>query len=230
MALELKDLLLEKGDFSLTADLSLEAGSLTSVLGPSGAGKSTLFDGLAGFLEPNRGSIGFDGLDLAGLEPGQRPIAVLFQDNNLFPHLTAGQNIGLALSHKRRLSKADAASVDAVLERVDLGGLAGRSLSELSGGQLSRVSLARMLLLDRPIWLLDEPFSALGPSLKRDMLALVKEMADEVGATVLMITHDPSDALALSDSAILVADNKVDGPFNTTALLADPPEALRRYL
>ena len=230
MALELKNLLLEKGDFSLTADLSLETGSLTSVLGPSGAGKSTLFDGLAGFLEPKRGTISFEGLNLAGLEPGKRPIAVLFQDNNLFPHLTARQNVGLAISHKRRLSNSQVALVDEVLERVDLGGLADRSLSQLSGGQLSRVALARMLLLERPIWLLDEPFAALGPSLKRDMLALVKEMAADVGVTVLMITHDPSDALALSDSAILVAESRVEGPFSTQALLADPPDALRHYL
>lgn len=230
MALELKQLRLTKGAFTLEADLSLAKGSLTSVMGPSGAGKSTLFDGLSGFITPDHGTVVFDGQNLNGLEPGKRPIAILFQDNNLFPHLTAGQNIGLALSHKRRLTAAESARVDTVLLRVGLGELAGRRLPQLSGGQLSRIALARMLLLERPVWLLDEAFAALGPSLKRDMLDLVKEIAAEAGATVLMITHDPADALALSDATILVADNQVTGPFNTKALLDDPPEALRQYL
>ena len=230
MALVLKQVKLSKGGFLLSADFELKTGSLTSVMGPSGAGKSTLFDGLAGFIAPDQGTVEFDGVVLNAHEPGRRPIAILFQDNNLFPHLTAGQNIGLALSHKRRLTPAQMMQVDSVLARLGLEGMAERSLSQLSGGQLSRVALARMLLLDRPVWLLDEPFAALGPSLKRDMLALVKDMAAEVGATVLMITHDPSDALGLSDETILVADDHVSGPFSTKDLLADPPEALRQYL
>lgn len=230
MGLELKQVRVTKGAFSLNADFRLSSGSLTSVMGPSGAGKSTLFDALAGFVQPDNGTVAFDGETLNDLDPGKRPIAILFQDNNLFPHLSVGQNIGLALSHKRRLTGAQAALVEQVLGRVGLDGMAERRLAQLSGGQLSRVALARMLLLDRPLWLLDEPFAALGPSLKRGMLALVKEIAAEAGATVMMITHDPSDATSLSDAALLVADNQVTGPFSTKALLADPPPALRQYL
>lgn len=229
MALELQNVTLTQGNFRLVANLTTPSGGLTAVIGPSGSGKSTLFDAIAGFLEPNTGQILWDGNGLGTLAPGKRPIAMLFQDNNLFPHLNVQQNIGLALSH-RRLSRDQLANIDSVLAKVGLDGFGPRKLSELSGGQRSRVALARVLLQDRPLWLLDEPFAALGPALKKEMLELVKSMAAETGATVLMITHDPSDAKAFADRVILVADNQVTGPFDTDALFADPPEALRDYL
>lgn len=229
MALELQNLSLTQGNFSLSADVSLPSGGLCAVIGPSGAGKSTLFDAIAGFLEPNTGKISWQGTDLHPLPPGKRPIAMLFQDNNLFPHMNVERNIGLALTH-RRLSAAQVVDVETVLDKVGLSGFGQRKLSELSGGQRSRVALARVLLQDRPLWLLDEPFAALGPALKKEMLGLVKSMATETGATVLMITHDPADAKAFADRVVLVADNQVTGPFDTGALFADPPEALRDYL
>ena len=229
MALELRNVTLTQGEFHLSADVSMAKGGLSAVIGPSGAGKSTLFDAIAGFLETKTGQILLSGATLHTLPPGKRPIAMLFQDNNLFPHLNVQQNIGLALSH-RRLNQDQIAQVGAVLGKVGLDGFGLRRLSELSGGQRSRVALARVLLQDRPLWLLDEPFAALGPALKKEMLALVKSMAAETGATVLMITHDPADAQAFADQVLLVADHRVTGPFDTEAVFADPPEALRYYL
>ena len=108
--------------------------------------------------------------------------------------------------------------------------MGGRKPGQLSGGQIGRAALARALLRARPILLLDEPFAALGPALKAEMLDLVAETADQSGATVLMVTHDPADALRFADLAVLVADGVASPPQPTAALFADPPPALRAYL
>jgi len=230
MALRLDNLTVQQGEFRLEANLEVLEKKFVAVIGPSGAGKSTLFDAIVGFLDPTEGSLSWQGKPLNGLPPGKRPVAMLFQDNNLFPHLTIGQNIGLALTQKGRLSVDQRHEVDRVLKRVGLEGMANRKPSQLSGGQISRAALARLLLQDRPLWLLDEPFSALGPAMKTEMLALVREVATEKQATVLMITHDPIDARSFAPVSILVADGCATGPFDTSELLDNPPPALSDYL
>ncbi|MDP4033067.1 MAG: ATP-binding cassette domain-containing protein, partial [Pseudorhodobacter sp.] len=196
----------------------------------SGAGKSTLLSAVAGFFAPSEGRVLWQGADLGPLDPGARPVTILFQDQNLFPHLTLTQNLGLGLRPDLRLSAAQRAQVDAVLERVGLVGMGGRKPAQLSGGQIGRASLARALLRARPVLLLDEPFAALGPALKSEMLALVGEVADETGALVMMVTHDPADARAFAALTVLVADGVAHVPVKTDALFADPPPALRVYL
>lgn len=229
MALRLDNLLIEMKGFRLSTNLEVKPGQRLAVIGPSGAGKSTLFDVIAGFLSPSAGRVVWQGHALTA-PPGKRPVAMVFQDNNLFPHLTVRRNVGLALSQKARLTGAQRDQVAQVLAKVGLRGLEDRLPSQLSGGQQSRVALARLLLQDRPIWLLDEPFAALGPALKSEMIALVKTISQEQGATVLMITHDPADAQELSDTCLLVAEGQVTGPHDTGALFADPPPILREYL
>lgn len=226
----LDGLRVDLGDFALGADLSIETGALAAVVGPSGAGKSTLLDVIAGFLPPTSGRVLWDGADLGGLEPGKRPLSIVFQDNNLFPHLTVADNVGLGLSPALRLSRGDRARVTESLERVGLDGMSGRKPAELSGGQQSRVALARVLLRARPLMLLDEPFAALGPALRAEMMELVRAVAAETGATVLMVTHDPRDARRLAGQTILVADGAARAPVTTEALFADPPPVLRHYL
>lgn len=216
--------------FALDADLSVPTGARVAVVGPSGAGKSTLLAAIAGFQPLAAGRILWDGCDLSPLLPGQRPISILFQDNNLFPHLTAAQNVGLGLRPDLRLAPAERQRVAAALARVGLEGFADRKPGALSGGQQSRVALARALLRARPLLLLDEPFSALGPALKAEMLALVRDIVTEGGATLLMVTHDPRDAERIADQTILVAEGRVAAPVATAALFADPPPALRDYL
>ncbi|TCP39787.1 thiamine ABC transporter ATP-binding protein [Rhodovulum marinum] len=228
--LTLDRLVIEQGDFRLTADLRVEKGRIVAVLGPSGAGKSTLLDVIAGFLPPSAGRVLWQGKDLGPLAPGDRPLSMLFQDNNLFPHLTAAQNVGLGLRPDLRLSPKDWQAVEAALARVGLAGLGDRVPAALSGGQRGRVALARMLLRGRPLMLLDEPFAALGPALKSEMLALVANLARETGATVLLVTHDPQDARAIAEETVIVADGRTHPPRPTAALLADPPPALRAYL
>lgn len=228
--LRLENLTIVQGDFRLEADLSVPAGAMVPVIGPSGAGKSTLLSVIAGFAAPSSGRVTWEERDLAGLEPGERPLSIVFQDGNLFPHLTVFQNVGLGLSPSLRLDAAQRARVTQSLERVGLADLAGRKPAALSGGQQSRVALARVLLRARPLLLLDEPFAALGPALRAEMMELVQQVAAETGASVLMVTHDPRDALRLGGQTVLVADGRAHSPSDTKTLFADPPEALRAYL
>jgi thiamine transport system ATP-binding protein len=228
--LQLDRLSLTQGTFRLDADWSAPAGWRIAVMGPSGAGKSTLLAAIAGFLAPGSGAILWQGQDLAPLAPGDRPVTILFQDQNLFPHLTIAQNLGLGLRPDLRLSQAQHAQIDTALTRVGLEGLGPRRPAQLSGGQASRAALARALLRARPILLLDEPFAALGPAQRHEMLALVREVADATGALVLMVTHDPGDALALGGQTAFIADGVVQPPAETVQLLASPPPALQDYL
>lgn len=225
-----EDVVLRQGDFSLRADLSAAPGRVTALIGPSGAGKSTLLAAIAGFLDPASGRVLWEGRDLTPLAPGERPIAMLFQDNNLFPHLSVAQNVGLALRPTLRLQAEERARVDAVLAEVGLDGLAERKPAALSGGQQSRAALARVLLSERPVVLLDEPFAALGPALKDDMLDLVRCKLADAGRIVVMVTHDPNDALRIADAVVLVADGVAAAPVATDTLFADPPPALAAYL
>ncbi|RWR14358.1 thiamine ABC transporter ATP-binding protein [Paenirhodobacter populi] len=228
--LTLDNLHLQLGDFRLEADLAITTGARVALMGPSGAGKTTLLSAIAGFLAPRSGRILWNGADITATPPGERPLSILFQDQNLFPHLTVAQNIGLGLDPKLRLSAPDRDRIEATLTRVGLTGLGPRKPAQLSGGQQSRVALARALLRARPMLLLDEPFAALGPALKGEMLALCAEMAREQGTTVLMVSHDPQDARALCPETVLVAEGRALAPQPTGALLDDPPPVLAEYL
>lgn len=219
-----------QGDFQLRADLEVPRGAFVAVMGPSGGGKSTLLAAVAGFLAPRAGRILWEGQDLGPLGPGERPVGVLFQDGNLFPHLTAVQNVALGLRPTLRPTAGERAAVEAALVRVGLAGLGGRRPAQLSGGQQGRAALARLFVQDRPLVLMDEPFAALGPALRAEMLQLTREVLGGRGATLLMVTHDPQDALAVSDSVIVVAAGRAQPPAPTAALLKDPPPALRAYL
>lgn len=220
----------QQGDYALSADLRIEAGQVTAVLGPSGAGKSTLLGGIAGFVSQPAGRLVWKGADISTLSPDRRPVSMLFQDNNLFPHLTVLQNVALALSPRFRPTATVRDQVDEMLGRVGLDGLADRKPAALSGGQQSRAVLARALLQDRAIMLMDEPFSALGPGLKAEMLDLSVSLAKEAGRTVIMVTHDPADAARVADAIVGVVDGVAWPPLPTTYFLGDPPDAFKEYL
>ena len=219
-----------QGSFTLSADWSIERGAKVALLGGSGAGKSTLLSAIAGFLPVAKGKLRWETRVLNDLEPAARPVTMLFQDHNLFGHLSVGQNVALGISPSLKLTAAQETRIAQVLGRVGLDGFCARRPADLSGGQQSRVALARAMVRDRAVWLLDEPFSALGPGLRQEMLTLVSEMAGAAGATVLMVTHDPEDALRFADQTVFVADGIARTPVPTKALFADPPDALRAYL
>lgn len=229
--LRLEDVHIDAGDFSLHADLSLPTHARVAVIGPSGAGKSTLLDVIAGFRKPTRGRVLWQERDITQVPPDKRPVAMLFQENNLFPHLDLTRNLGLAVQPDgRRPDAAQMARITAALDKVGLQGMQSRKPGQLSGGQQSRAALARVLLQARPIIALDEPFSALGPALKSEMLAVVQQVATELRALVLMVSHDPQDARRFADLTVLVADGVAQDAVPTDQLFDDPPEALRAYL
>jgi thiamine transport system ATP-binding protein len=228
--LTLEALDIRQDEFCLMADFRVEAGALVAIVGPSGAGKSTLLSVISGFFAPVSGRVLWDGRDITDAPPADRPLSIVFQDNNLFPHLTAFENVALGVQPSLRLSSTDAVRVDRALERVGLKGMEHRKPAALSGGQQSRVTLARVLVRHRPLILLDEPFAALGPALRDEMLDLVAELATSESATVLMVTHQPTDALRIADQTVVVANGVAEGPVPTKALFEDPPQVLRDYL
>lgn len=226
--LKLERLVIDNGGFELSADFTLTAGSKAAIIGPSGAGKSTLIGGIAGFHPVVGGSLFWNGEILTDAAPGARPLAMLFQDGNLFPHLTIAQNVGLGLNPDLRLGAPQWEQVNQALARVGLDGMGTRKPAALSGGQQSRAALARVLIQGRPLLLLDEPFAALGPGLKAEMLDLVDTLVAET--TLLMVSHDPQDARRIADQVILVAEGVAHPPQETASLLDNPPPALRAYL
>ncbi|MFV1529195.1 MULTISPECIES: ATP-binding cassette domain-containing protein [unclassified Phaeobacter] len=221
---------MDNGGFIVRADLSVAAGERVAVIGPSGAGKTTLIEAIAGFVPIISGGLSWQGRALTDVRPGARPIAMLFQDGNLFPHLSVAQNVALGIRPNLRLSREEQDRVRAAIARVGLAGMEERKPAALSGGQQSRVALGRVLVQGRDLLLLDEPFAALGPALKAEMLDLVAELAQETGATVLMVSHDPADARRIADQVILVADGVAHPPMATAELLDNPPPVLKAYL
>lgn len=217
----------QKDDFTLKAHFSVAENKVTAVIGPSGTGKSTLLHGIAGFVAQTEGSLLFDHTDISKQIPAKRPVSLLFQDNNLFPHLSVLQNVALALSSKKRPPKTVVDQVEHMLQQVGLEGMSARKPSEISGGQQSRVALARALLQNRPLLLLDEPFSALGPALKEEMLDLSVSLANH--RTVIMVTHDPADANHVADEVIGVAKGQAFPPRPTKEFMRNPPEAIGDY-
>jgi thiamine transport system ATP-binding protein len=200
--------------------LHLPDRSLTAIVGPSGGGKSTLLHLLAGFEQPQAGRIVFDGEDVTNRHPSKRPLSIIFQDNNLFPHLSAFENVALGLMPSLKLSSEDRVRVEATLARVGLADAAHKKPGELSGGERQRLAIARTALRDRPLLLLDEAFAALGPALRRDMLHLVKSMHNDRGLTTLMVTHSPEDARAIATHVAFVAQGEVKA-FGTTSDMLD---------
>ena len=202
---------LSLGSFSLTANFSISARARLAVMGPSGAGKSSLLLAIAGFIAPTSGRILWGEQDLTARDPAQRPVSMLFQDQNLFPHLTLLQNVVLGLTAGGRASAAQLAQAEVALAKVGLSGYGGRKPAQVSGGQMGRAALARVLLQARPLLLLDEPFAALDQDLRHQMLDLVVQVATQTAATVLMVTHDDRDAARFA-SYVIKVDHGAAGP------------------
>jgi thiamine transport system ATP-binding protein len=222
------EVIIHIGDFKLTVNMTVPKGFIT-VIGQSGAGKSTLLSSLSGHQDLASGKIFIDENRIDLLPPNQRPCSVIFQEFNLFPHLSIAQNLNLVCGNQFFVSEFARKKIQEVLEKVGIVELIDRLPSEMSGGQQSRAALARVLLQKNPILLLDEPFSALGPSQKSELIELVYSLTRDQGITVLLITHDPKDAKQVADHCIVVKDKKALGPFETLEALSDDGP-LRGYL
>lgn len=207
-------------------DLQIDAGERVAILGPSGAGKSTLLSLTAGFLSPVSGQILLNGADHSATPPAKRPVSMLFQENNLFSHLTVRQNMGLGLHPGLKLTAQQKQDLEEIARQVGLSDCLARLPSQLSGGQRQRVALARCLLRSQPILLLDEPFSALDPALRSEMLSLLDKVCGQRHLTLLMVSHNLDDAARIAPRTLLIVDGRIfyDGP--TQALVnGSAPEA-----
>ncbi|MDY4314862.1 thiamine ABC transporter ATP-binding protein ThiQ [Pectobacterium actinidiae] len=195
-------------------DFHVKPGERIAILGPSGAGKSTLLNLVAGFLMADSGELRLNGKSHLETAPAKRPVSILFQENNLFPHLTIGQNIALGLHPGLRLSAEQRETLRQIADRVGLADLLDRLPSQVSGGQRQRAALARCLVRHQPILLLDEPFSALDPALRQEMLDLVESVCQERQFTLLMVSHNLDDAMRIAKRTVLIVDGQIyyDGP------------------
>jgi putative spermidine/putrescine transport system ATP-binding protein len=206
-------------------DLDVRKGELLTLLGPSGSGKTTLLQLICGLQEPSLGVVVIDGKDQTNAPVNKRDIGVVFQNYALFPHMTVAENVGFALK-MRALPKAEIdAKVTRTLETVGLAHAADRSPSQLSGGQQQRVALARCLVYDPAIILMDEPLGALDAKLREVMQIEIKRIHRETGATIVFVTHDQQEALALSDRICLMNNGKI-AQLGTPRQMYEEPENL----
>jgi len=229
--IELVDARRRLSDFELQASLRVPAGAAAALVGPSGAGKSTILGIIAGFEPLDRGELRIGGADMAGVPPECRPVATLFQDHNLFPHLDVRQNVGLGIHPGLRLDRGGQARIARALERVGLSERSDHLPAKLSGGERQRAALARTLVQDRPVLLLDEPFAALGPAMRQEMLDLVDAIRRERNRTLLLVSHQPEDALRIASTAFFLQDGRILQQGAPSLLFREAPiPELRGYL
>ncbi len=217
-------------DMVMEFDLNVAAGECVAIIGPSGAGKSTLLALIAGFEQPEAGRILIGGRDMARESPARRPVTSLFQEHNLFAHLSLADNVGLGLDPGLSLTAEQRALVAEALAQVGLTGFEARKPGQLSGGERQRAALARSLVRNKPLLLLDEPFAALGPAQRREMLDLVNSLARARDFTVMFVSHQPDDARHAAGRTIFVDAGRIQADGPTAALFAAPSGALAAYL
>ena len=198
--------------------LSVRQGEMIAVLGPSGAGKSTLLNLIAGFLQPASGSIVIENRDHTRTPPAKRPVSMLFQENNLFNHLTVRQNIALGMHPGLKLNDAQRQKLESIAAQMGITEFIDRLPGELSGGQRQRV--ARCLVRAQPVLLLDEPFSALDPALRQEMLALVQDVCQHQQLTMLMVSHSIEDAARIAPRSVVIAEGRILWDGKTEELLS----------
>lgn len=220
----------ERGTQRFRFDLTLRA-AITTIAGASGSGKTTLLHLVAGFETPSAGRIFLDELDVTSLHPSERPVSLVFQDNNLFAHLDIATNVGLGIKPSLQLTEEDRARVSSALARTGLGGYEKRLPGSLSGGERQRAAFARALVRNRPFLLLDEPFAALDPGLRLTMGELLKELQWETGIMVMLVTHLPEEVERLSDDVVFIDRGEVvfSGPV-ADALSVRAPTGLQAFL
>jgi len=202
-------------------DLSVAAGEVLSRIGPSGSGKSTLLNLIAGFLKPDSGHIHVDGEAIEHLPIAQRPVTIVFQQHNLFPHLDLYTNVALGVDPSLKLSTEQVQLIEDALDSLALSGLEKRKPGELSGGQRQRIALARALVRERKVLLLDEAFAALGPAQREELIVLVKALVERKKMAALLVSHQPRDALIASDRTAFVQNGRIIALQPTRQLLEE---------
>ncbi|PIE69584.1 MAG: spermidine/putrescine ABC transporter ATP-binding protein [Deltaproteobacteria bacterium] len=222
--LSVRDLIKRFGNFTAVNDVSFDVptGSFFSILGPSGCGKTTLLRMIAGFESPTSGAIEIRGEDMLDVPPNLRPVNLIFQHLALFPMMDVAENIAFGLK-RRGVSRADIKKkTDTILERVGLPGFGEKRINQLSGGQKQRVAIARCLVLEPSVLLLDEPLGALDLKLREQMKVELKKLQAKVGTTFIYITHDQSEALVMSDSVAVMNNGRFEQVGTPQQLYSQP--------
>lgn len=229
--IELRQVAFGYAETRVLFDALFRAQSITAITGPSGSGKTTLLNLIAGFEVPESGSVHIFGRDMNGLPPSERPVSFLFQEYNLFSHLSVRDNVALGISPSLKITLEGEARILASLARVGMADKLRRLPEELSGGERQRAALARVLVQDRPVLLLDEPFASLGPSLRLEMTQLVAELQEERKMTVLIVTHHPAEMAGIAPNLCFVDEGTIKALGPLKELLGrNAPASLKAYL
>lgn len=207
--IKLNQLRFQYKSLAMQFDLHIPKGQKVAIIGASGAGKSSLLNLMAGFEYAYQGEIWLEGQNHTRTPPYQRPISMLFQENNLFTHLTVQQNIALGLKTHLKLTALEQQQVKDAAYAVGLADFLTQRPTQLSGGQKQRVALARCLLRDKPILLLDEPFSALDPQRRQDMLTLLDKLCQQNHLTLVLVTHQPNELMDNIDRLITIDKGRI---------------------
>ncbi|MFA9422011.1 MAG: ABC transporter ATP-binding protein [Sedimentibacter sp.] len=209
--LEVKNIYKSYGEISIleNIDFNCKTPELVSILGPSGSGKSTILKIIAGLIPINEGQVVMDGIDLTKMSPEVREIVYISQEPSLFPHLTVEENLYFGLEIRRVSKKSASLKISKLIGQLELDGLEKRLPRELSGGQRQRVAIGRALAVEPRVLLMDEPFSSLDMSLRTSMGELIRKIRDTYDISILMVSHDPNEAMAYSDRMILLRDGRI---------------------
>jgi sulfate transport system ATP-binding protein len=212
MAIEVQDVSKRFGTFTALDDVSIRVGdgALTALLGPSGSGKSTLLRIIAGLEEPDEGTVTIGGADVTGVPARDRGVGFVFQHYAPFKHMTVANNIAFGLTVRRRPRDEIRARVKELLALVRLDGLAGRYPSQLSGGQLQRMALARALAVQPDVLLLDEPFGALDAQVRAELRAWLRRLHDEIHVTTIFVTHDQEEAMEVAEQIVVMHEGRIE--------------------
>ena len=210
-AIEVKNLVKTYGDvYALkNVDLNIADGEYFVLLGPSGGGKTTLLRSIGGFIRPDSGTVDIKGKNVDNLPPDKRPTSMVFQGFALFPHMSVSENIGYGLKLQSIEKDIIETKVSRMMDLVGLTGLSKRKPHELSGGQQQRVQLARALILENDVLLLDEPLSALDAQLRKDMCIELKRLQKTVGISFVHVTHNQEEAMSVADRIAIIADGEM---------------------
>ena len=207
--IRLENISLKLDNFRTKFTVEIKKGEWVGIIGQSGAGKSTFLDLIAGFAQPDVGSLLINNIEMRDLPASQRSISSLFQDNNLFPHLSVYQNIAIAIKPNLKLHDNEKKKILEIIEYLNLSSKTHSSIGRLSGGERQRVALGRVMSSDKKILLLDEPFSQLDPNLRIEMLELIKKIREKKNITIIMAIHTPAEAIDFVNRFLLIKEGEI---------------------
>jgi thiamine transport system ATP-binding protein len=207
--INLENISIKLDNFQTKFTVEINKGEWVGIIGQSGAGKSTFLNLIAGFAQPEEGSLLINNIEMRNIPASKRSVSSLFQDNNLFPHLTVYQNIAIAIKPNLKLHDNEKKKIFEIIEYLNLSSKTHSSIGRLSGGERQRIALGRVMSSDKKILLLDEPFSQLDPNLRIEMLELIKQIRKKKDITIIMAIHTPAEAIDFVSRFLLIKEGEI---------------------